>query len=193
MGAALGTVFLDAGMRGFIINTARKEFWRVASWYEFDDLVQDGYLCFAKCYSRYVRTQPHLTGTPDERRWFQALVRTTFYNHITDLAKDRMRLHEEAASHFLSQPGETPEDILEKNLPAQQELGSLSVLLAQAPWELLELIRLLAKDAGGFQWQKVGRRSLRETTNEHYCRLLQIDPQERDIVGELKEHFGLSV
>lgn len=26
----------DAGIRGWVINTARQHFWRVASWYEFE-------------------------------------------------------------------------------------------------------------------------------------------------------------
>ena len=41
--------FFDAGVRGWIVKTAYKHYWRVSSYYEFDDLVQDGYLCYAKC------------------------------------------------------------------------------------------------------------------------------------------------
>lgn len=189
--------FLDAGIRGYIVNTAKREHWRVKEIYTggeegLQDLIQDGFLCYYKCHARYVQTRSDLTGTPDERRWFQSLVKTTFSNHIKTLAAKHKGISERPASEFYVE-GANEGDIFERNLPPQQELSSLFAALAQAPWELLELMRLLAGDGAaalGFKRKKVGRRSVAETTNEYYARLLGVDPQERDLVAELKEYFG---
>lgn len=195
MAAALANdIFLDKGMRGYIFNTAKREHWRVSEIYPGEeglkDLVQDGYLCYYKCYNRYVRPRLDLKGTPDERRWFQSLVKTTFSNHISTLAAKRKGVSERPASEFITD--EYSGDILERHLPPQQELGSLFAALAQAPWELLELMRLLVGDGAavlGFERKKVGRRSVRETTNEYYCRLLGVDAKDRDLVAELRAYF----
>ena len=90
--------YLDAGMKGWIVNTAKKEFWKVAEWYEFQDLVQDGYLCYYKCRKRLHGRLLVKTPTKDQRREVQAYVKTAFLNHISTLATKRMQLHDRAIS-----------------------------------------------------------------------------------------------
>ena len=46
-------IYLDQWMRSWITNTARKQHWRIASWYALDDLTRMVYLCYAKCWDRY--------------------------------------------------------------------------------------------------------------------------------------------
>lgn len=174
--------FLDAGMRGFIVNTARQNFWRVASWYEFDDLVQDGYLCYYKCRRRYteVTDRPH----------FMSLVKTAFTNHIMTLGTKHNAISEQAISQMGSEDAEG--DLLERLGPATPESTSLLVLLANAPAELQQLITALVGEGAeklGFQRKKEFRRHIRETTNEYYCRLLGKDPETADLVGELRAYF----
>lgn len=186
-------VFLDDGMRGYLVNTAKREHWRVRELCDLADLIQDGHLCYYKCYDRYVRPRADLTGTKGEKRWFQALVKTTFSNHITTLAGKHKGVSERPASDYTVMGEEGDSDIFEQNLPPQPELGTFMALLAKAPAELAELIKLLANDSAealGFERKRVGRRLIRETTNERYCRILGIDPKERNIVSELKAYFG---
>lgn len=194
MAAPADDTYMDDGMRGFIVNTARSNYWRVRVVVgTLDDLVQDGYLCYYKCYDRYVRPRSDLTGSKDERRWFQALVKTTFLNHISSLAAKHKGVTERPASEYLVSSEEGDSDIFEQNLPPQPELGSFMTMIAKAPAELAQLIKLLATDSAdalGFQRKRVGRRLVRETSNEFYCRLLGIDPAERNIEEELKAYFG---
>lgn len=186
--------YLDEGMVGYIENTARREHWRLAEIYPGEDgirdLVQDGYFLYYKCKRRYVDVRDDLTASPDEKRWFQALIRTAFTNHIFTLAAKRKGVSERPVSAFLPE-GEEYGDIFDRNLPPQPEMGTLMAMLSKAPEEIKQLIKLLAQGPDVvFQRRKVGRRSVRETTNELYCRLIGADPQARDMVAELRAYFG---
>lgn len=183
--------YIDAGLRGFILNTARREYWRVCELCDLSDLVQDGVMLAWKCYQRYVLPRTDLTGSKGDRRWFQALVKTSFMNHISSLAAKHKGVSVRPAADFaaLAEDGDAY-DVLEQNAPPAPELGTLAALLAQAPRELLELVRLLAGDGKeALSFLRKGRAG-RETTNEYYCRLLNVNPRERDLLKELREHFG---
>lgn len=67
---------------GWIVNHACRNFWRVADWYEIDDLVQDGILCAYKCRAKY-----GVPGKDIDPPHFMALVKTAFYRHIGDLLR----------------------------------------------------------------------------------------------------------
>jgi hypothetical protein len=132
-----GDPLLDRTMRGWIYKTAVKNYWRVASWYDLADLVQDGYLCYAKCRSKYFQNKDNLTED-ERRRWFMSLVQTTFINHITDLAWKRTRTLERSFAKLDIDGIDTP-----------VEVGmDLMVALKQAPKEIKELLHILISDAG---------------------------------------------
>lgn len=182
--------YFDDGLRGFIINTALKEYWRVSELCDLPDLVQDGVLCYWKCRQRYVTPRTDLTASNEERKWFQALVKTTYINHINSLSSKHKGVSERPASEFDAEGDEGP-DVFERNLPPQEELGTLMALLSKAPIELLQLVNILAGDgAAAFARVRKGRRTVRETTNEYYCRLIGVDPTKRDVVEELRAYFG---
>jgi hypothetical protein len=76
--------YLDAGLKGWIVNTAKRNYWRVASYYELDDLISDGYLAYAVCKARYskkVQNKAH----------FMALFKRVYWSRIVDLASDRSK------------------------------------------------------------------------------------------------------
>lgn len=211
MGARALDPYLDAGMEGFIRNLASKEYWRVADWYGRDrdcgleDLIQDGYLCFARCRRRYVEVLGTLPPdpAPDHLRMMMHLVKTAFGRYIKFVIAEKMRWgHEEVASQLGD--GRPQSDPWESLLPAQPEDASLRTLLLSLPSELQQLVVLLAGDgaevlgfersrlerrvlpSGSVRLQRRGRRRLRETTNEYYCRLLGLDPVEVDVRGHLE-------
>jgi hypothetical protein len=186
---AVKDVYLDHGLRGWIINTARKECWRLPRWYEPHDLVQDGFVCYCKCRDKYALKDPEPghpplnTDTPNEvqRRHFMALVKTAFYNHIMTLSSNFAASQEEA----LPESGPADERAtLEKLLPPQPEEASLRVALASAPAELKDVVeRLLRDGVEGTAYVRSrlyvegnrvrrGRRALRETTSQFWRRVL---------------------
>jgi len=181
-------VYLDAGLKGWIVNKARREFWRVASWYELDDLIQDGYICYVKCRNRYV-LGPAIEGhsslvvvgdkpTRDQCRHFMSLVQTAFQNHIMTLAASAARTTEDLVSPL---PGDAGPTVLDQ--PVAEE-ATLRVFLSQLPSELREALQAVitdGADTGVYLRSRIRqdggrvrlmRRAVRETTSQYWARCL---------------------
>ncbi len=191
---------MDRSMSGWIHNTARQNYWRVAKWYDLSDLIQDGYLAFAKCRSRY----GHRFGTPptkEERKWFMALVQTTFCNHIYDLATARSRGSETTEAWLSEGQAQQLADVPATDIATDVEVGSVLTTLTA---ELSQLVLALINDpsarhrrtrlrtrrtaTGAVRVQK-GRRFIRETQNEFYCRLIGADPRSVNLTQQIADHF----
>lgn len=69
---------LNNSIIGWIYNESRRNLWKVAGWYDFEDLVQDGLILALKCRERYPDVEPAR---------FTALVKTSFHNHIVNLTR----------------------------------------------------------------------------------------------------------
>lgn len=184
-------VYLDEGLKGWIMATAWKEHWRVAAWYELGDLVQEGYLCYLKCRNRYALRKPdpgHPTlntrkPTEIQRRHFMSLVQRTFYNRIMTLASRYTAGREEP---IVGRAEEDENTALERLLPAQSEVASVAVALAKAPLEIQQALQKVIADfrvgnegaeyrRSRLYWQgdrlRRGRRKLRETNEEFWQRV----------------------
>ena len=160
---------LDAGMHRWIRNTATKNLWRMPPYYDVDDLIQEGYLAYAKCALKY----PHVK----EVRHFMALVKVSFVNQIHSLAnRHTKRLAVNICDELLADTASIPEHV------------TFHVLVKQLPNELQELITILLNDARPMLRFTDGTR---ETTNEYFCRLIGIPP-EVNVLAVFKEHFGLN-
>lgn len=190
--------YLDDGMRGWIVNAARKEYWRVQQVTDLDDLIQDGYVCFYKCRNRYVGKKtnhnylPPKHPTKDHLRHFQSLVKTAFFNHISTLAAKHEGVNVYAVSQVKKEETVADAAVWDKFLH-QPEQASVATLILNAPQEIKQLVTLLVSDGLDllkFERKRKGRRALRETNNEFYCRLLGMDPAKTDMVGKLRDYFG---
>lgn len=183
---------MDQGLERWIKSTAKRNHWRVASWYELEDLIQDGYLCYSKCAARYGRLGRKRNPTKENRRNFMALVKRTYENHIHDLAAERTAQPEKPISQ-LHGPDDTAEAWLERHGSIEQAIADLAMVLKTTPKEIGAFLGVLTNDAfEGIAYVRVKRRRayVRETTNEHYCRLLGLDPKTIDIVEEVRQYFG---
>ena len=162
---------LDAGIRGWLVNTAKKNYWRVPSWYDLDDLIQDGYICYSICNRKY--------GHDLQPSHFMALVKVSYINHIHDLANSKTR--------------NSPELIVPMDSPvfsrAEPEEATFFTLLKQLPNELQELLFILLNDAKSIPMLRNGRE--RESTNAYLCRLIGVDPEYVNLQAVFKEHFGV--
>lgn len=187
--------WFDYKLRGWVYKTARANLWRVPSWYTLDDLIHDGYLCFMACHRRY--------GTAN-RQQLIALARVAYGNHIATLARSK-RLGEDVLFSDAAPKDEV--GFAETKLPATPELGTLWSLLASAPKEVVGVLEIaLSLDADVYQrtrWRREPtsrgavrlrrrRRKLRETTNEHFCRLLGLDPDAVDLISMCRDHFSVT-
>lgn len=199
--------YMDAGMRGWLVNTARINAWRVAEWIELSDLIQDGQVCYQKCHNRYKFLTVKRHPSQDDKRRFMALVQTAFKNHITTLAQKRTALHERPVSQHIGAM-DVESEYFTRVMPPQPEEASFAVALADAPEEIKALLRFLLKeDTRNLEFArtrirrlqlstgdrvKIGRRAIRETTNEFYCRHLGLDPELIDLPQLVRDYFSPS-
>src|ERR1700757_4971786 len=93
---------------GWIIRHSRKNLWRMASWYEIDDLIQDGLMCGYKCLQRY-----GIPGIEIDHPHFMRLVQSTFRNYIGELLRSK-RIVDDATSKFEDFPVELPDNQSDK-------------------------------------------------------------------------------
>lgn len=171
----------DAGVRGMIVNMARRNLWKVAHWQDLDDLVQDGYMLWAKVRRRYPDVQDikHLT----------ALFQTTFSRYIIGLAAKKRAVDEIAVSQLVSDDNDF--DPFE-NLGSQDEEQTVSLMIKQMPYELRMLWRFLNSEDGRkrLRARKLKRKNgVRETNNQFLCRVLGFDPKVVNLEKLAQQHF----
>lgn len=157
-------------MKGWIVNTARRNLWRVYGWYDLDDLIQDGFICYCMCLERYSHVK--------EKRHLMALVKVTYINHIHRLARKKRKRPE------ILVPADSP--VFDGLVP---EDASFITLLGQLPEELRQLIDILLKDACKLP-RLVGVDGVRETTNQYLCRLVGLDATVVDLLSVFREHLA---
>jgi hypothetical protein len=194
--------YLDAGLRGWLVNAVHKHHWKVASWFDFDDLLQEGYLCFAKCRARFEPMHPEFEAHDEDRRRFMAYFQMAFNNRITDLQQNpRSKLQEIGYAQLSDTQAEGIEAWTES--AAELSDASLATLLANAPAEIADMLkqilldgvadvpylrtRLRKKFLPGVATPRIvkGKRKIRETTEEHYDRCLG----QSGVITKLRDYF----
>ncbi len=177
----------DGAISGWAVNHIKRNYWRVASRYEFQDLIQEAWIIFDRTRDHY----PHVNNPAQ----FFSLFRTTFINHIHDLAINSMTERDLVVD--VSDEDLSFEDILSNIVGDSPNAGFANVLFSQAPQELKLLLHSMLDDAKrGLFRQKMKRLdpghrlSERETTNEYWCRIVGLDATKVDLVDMLNEHFG---
>lgn len=162
---------IDKGVKGFIIRTARKHHWRVADWYDLDDLIQDGFVTFCRCDYKYPRAN---------QKQIMALVQVSFINHIHNLANKRTDCLEQLLQS---------DALLESLAPPQPEESTFETLLGELPQALRQMINRILTEGKPIPYlPSEGRR--RETRNEYLSRLAGLDPSSIDIEQTLRSHFA---
>jgi hypothetical protein len=166
---------MDAGARNWMYAYAKKNYWRVAAWIDYDDLIQDGYIEYLEVVRRY----PQATEASHKMRLFQLC----FRSKIEDLVRRNSKQIDDARS-----------DIVETyNGDAVLFLDAfgLQQMLLKAPQTIKEALALFTDDKMCEELQKPLARydnGRRETLNDRLCALL--GKEDVDIVGQLKTYFA---
>lgn len=158
--------YLDAGLKKWIYAQAHKNFWRVAAWMDIDDLIQEGFLCFAICRARY---------EPENKAHFMSLVKITFLNQITDLANKRTRTPECPISDIAEMGND--QELLENLAGGEDGDAEIMALLARAPLEVRLILAAMNTNEGAARMRRPARvreDGTRETNNERLSRLVGI-------------------
>ncbi len=173
----------DNGTFGWIAKTAVKNHWRVASWMDVDDLIQDGYEWYFKTRRNYpdVREDAHA----------MSLFKTSYTNYLHDLSKKRTGLNE------VDGPADIDKDQWFALNLVESGLQEFAVLVAGAPDVVKGFLALFADEKIVKLLRKPYAPDLvrRVTTNQRICRLLRdigmdVDPGEHDVLAEVRQFFG---
>jgi hypothetical protein len=173
---------MDHGARQWLVKTAYKHLWRVHSFYELDDLIQDGHMLYALVRQRYPRAKdaPHI----------MRLFTVTFINHIHDLSKHQSRM---AALIDASTDLETVELYQD---PGSAEQGDTYFIPNKAPWYIHAFLRVLCDPQGQMQLRsqyRVRLSGVRELTHDRLCRLIGADPSTTPTMPDALERYFAQV
>ena len=168
--------FMDAGARNWLQKFARKHYWRVAAWVDYDDLIQDGYVEYCEVLKRY----PQATEASHKMRLFQLC----FRSRIEDLVRANTKQVDDARSDIV--------EVYESPAMIVPDMSNLHALLIKAPKDIKDALALMLDEKAREELVKPfvkydnGRR---ETLNDRFCRLLGLDASKTDIVSSIRMHF----
>lgn len=193
---------MDKAARAWLVTVTADHFWRVASWYEFEDLLQDGMMTWYRIVEKYetntgrVRSRPHL----------MKLFKRSFLNHIHDLSRNKRvaRVEVKADDVKPNRVGQSLARSMDREgsegeplavfdvwgaLGCNVDLGEYARMIVDAPVALRSLLQALIFGAGTRASQseyRVRTDGTRETTNARLCRLVGANPDSVELADELR-------
>lgn len=175
---------LEQPLISWIYKYAYKQYWRVASWYDYEDLIQDGMMIAVKCRNRY---------TTDDT-YFRAKVQLAFCNHITDLSNKKITgkcLNPTRHGIKLTEPIEAKVNEEKFNTLLQSLRGDtaqfLYVLIKQSPLPIRKFLECLSKPENLEALRKPLKKG--ETRNARLCSLAGLK-KEIDLAGMVRAYFS---
>jgi hypothetical protein len=162
---------MDEGAKRWLYKICHKQFWRVSGWYEFDDLVQDGFVTFYRVRGQYPKI--------DKPQHLMTIFKMAFLQHIHVIANRRTKHGVESCftDLFNSDLPDQETQALERLLPADQPLAEAFTAIAQAPEPVRQLLEKVAVDPALLQAPYRRRRDgTRQTLNERLCHLVDVKP-----------------
>lgn len=161
--------YFDEGLRGWVVNTAKRNYWRVAAWHELEDLIQEGMLAYAICSVRYA-------STVENKSHFMALVKTAYLHRIADLANARTRTMEIALSQIVAEGKD--DEALELLSGVTFPEAEMVACLLSAPREVRAYLAAISDPDVAKRLRSPYRKRLdgtRETTKERMSRVIGMD------------------
>ena len=170
----------DEGMQAWAKAKAHKEAWRVKGICDCEDLIQDAFLIYARCKNRY----------PDvEQRHLMALFKTSYSNHIHDLARQRMRHQEDLFCDLLADSDDEART-LDSILGTEQPWGPVFAAVGGAKSVLGQLLTMLSSGPAVAALRAPLRTmsdGSKETLNDRWRGMLKLRSHTYDLCGELKK------
>lgn len=191
---------MDAAARAWLSKTARKNLWRVVPFYEYDDLLQDGYLH----YCRIVQKYPNATDPPHIMRLFQI----TYLNHLHNLARARTRDGWLLQTDLFDDATSAPDDLWDMLIPPEEPDVEFNLRLKDAPEPVRQFFSTAFTEKGLRRWRArcrvfIGTNDARsatneapinaivgrETLNQKLCRVAGLDPATCNLTGMLRQYL----
>ncbi len=170
---------LPPSVVGWIYNHARKNYWRMASWYEIDDLIQDGLVCAYKCLDRY--------GPDLDPPHFMRLVQRTFYNHIGELLRSSRIIDD---STKIADLGRDLDEsmVLDRITVPEEGDQEFYLLIKELPDTLKKVVELYMNSPEKLLRLRSKLNGANETLKERLYKLTGFD-QNKDFETELRDYL----
>lgn len=168
---------MDAGAKAWMFKYAKRNYWRVASWMEFDDLIQDGLYAWCEVCRRY----PNAVENPAH---IMSLFKLCYADKITDLSRSKTKQQDDARSDIV--------EVYDGESVVVPDSSTLHALLIKAPEVVKNTIALLTDDSRKDELAKPFARHAngrRETLNERICSMLGLNSKEIDAVRMVKAYL----
>ena len=190
---------MDFGARHWLVKTARANYWRVSSWVELDDLIQDGYVLWFRLIEHYDEVT--------ELKHMMSLFQRSYTNYLHDLSKFRtrdvvtieanLRVNLEKRIDRGAVPELQPDEVANELEASNGDYALTTELetmmdLGVPPTEVAAFFELFQSEEGLRRLRARYRRrkgGVRETFNQRLCRLLGFDATEVDVVGSLRSYI----
>lgn len=172
----MADVFPDAGAVAWMHSYARKNYWRVAAWMDYDDLIQEGYKAYYEVRWRY--------PTAIEPAHIMSLFKLCYCCLITDLSRARTKQQDDARSDIV--------EVYDGDAVTVPDTSEIQMLLIKAPQIVKEVISLLTDDKNlellskPFEKKSNGRR---ETLNERVCKVLGLNSEKIDAIKNVRMYL----
>lgn len=172
---------MDDSCYRWLRRTAAKHHWRVASFVDLDDLIQDGYLTYQRVLLKY----PELRT----RRQIMAMFKRIYHMHLHDLANWRTKRPREVLHSDLA-VADADEDNTWDQLLAQ--FDDELMLIVEAPERVRQALLAVMSEVGQKRMTseyRVRKDGTRETLNDRLCSMLGYDPGEVDLVKPMRDYL----
>lgn len=156
---------MDNIARKHLAHTAQKQLWRLAPWYELEDLISDGVLCWQVVVVKY---------KPTSRAHAMRLFQTAFRNHIYKLALKHSMQVQESYVEFLPELIDPDAELVARVYQASEPLRACLLAILARP-------QLLARPHRRYI---DGRR---ETTNSWLSRITGISFNGVNVTQQLRD------
>jgi|ERR1019366_4799806 hypothetical protein len=172
-------------VEGFVTNFLKKNYWRVQSHMEYDDVMQEAYVKFLYLKRKY--------GALDTPQHFMALYKISWVNDFHELSTLASKHRLEVCEHQLLDEDSDYFNMIESVVGDTNNDGELSVMIEQAPSDVKLVLQLMltapveALEMFSAIWKQQGKK--KEFNNTHLCEILGL-PFKTDIVGKINSYFG---
>jgi hypothetical protein len=171
---------------GWIANHARKNYWRLADWYDLDDLIHDGLMKAYECKARY-----GVPGETIDHPHYMRLVQTSFRNHIGELLRHMRGVDDHTKLTDMAMVDQDETDVIDRIAEADETPQDYALLLAELPPHLHTVVSLMSSVDGSKALRKRLRTRLSghdETAVERLHKLTGY-PVDRNFEAELRTYL----
>lgn len=178
----------EGAIAGYAHNYCARNYWRVASFMDYEDMIQESYIKYLQCVRKYPRVV--------EPQHFMRLFQVALMNHFNTLSNKASEAGDRVDS-VQYDPDEGEERSIFDNMVGDvKHNGDLAVAYSQMPQEARQCLLLMLDDDEGVFRQRRKKRELRrglwkrETTNQFWCRIIGADPNKVDLPNVFRKYLS---